>query len=439
MTIEATQPRSVAFRLLRRVEDDRAWLDRVAAADGSLKRLDRRDRALADSLAATTLKRQITLDHMIELLAGRPPGSIQSPVRTALRMGLAQVLFMDGIADHAAVSQTVALLDSRGERGFVNANLRRAVRERDELIAQLSDFSPEQASLAHGMPLWIVESWWDRFGAAGARRLLAAQNVQGETAFRLNRLDPRADQVIDALNEVGAEVNKAPWPDDAFTVTGPLDREDPLLSSAMVVQARGAQLACSMLAPPEGARVLELCAAPGGKTLALAEAVGAAGSVTAVERDPRRASLLERRISSVGAAGRVEVLTGDAAKVDAGTYDWVIVDPPCSALGILRSRPDRRHHASEESLPDLVRVQSRIIDRAVRSLNRGGILVWCTCTTTKMENEEVLSRLLEAGEVEPVASPFAQPQGTIGLKGIGGLLVEPDPGDGFIVARLRRA
>ena len=433
-----TPPRAAAFRLLTRVEDDGAWLDRVVAADRGVASMDRRDRALTDALTATTLQRQITLDHFIEALTDRTADSIQVSVRVALRLGLAQVLYMDGMADHAAVSQTVDLNSHKGERGFLNAVLRRATRERDALLGGLSDASPIEASIAHGMPLWIVESWWERFGPAMARVLLAAQNTPGETALRVNGLLSDGSRGLDALRAAGVNVETAPWPKGALLATGPLDIGDRALRENVVVQARGAQLATTILPLAEGASVVELCAAPGGKTLALAEAVGPSGRVTAIERDPRRAQQLSARLDALGASKRVDVVVADAREYDAGQHDFALVDPPCSALGILRSRPDRRHHARREAIAGLCELQKGILRNACRMLGEGGLLTWCTCTTTLEENEAILRPLINANVLEPVGLDIDGLDGVVDLADIGGGLVVPDPGDGFVVAALKR-
>ncbi|MCX6390626.1 MAG: hypothetical protein NT122_08380 [Solirubrobacterales bacterium] len=439
MSESASTPREVAFRVVSRVDADGAWANLVIERDKGAAELDRRDRAFVTALIAVTLQRQITLDHLIEKLADRPAASLQLEVRTALRLGMAQVLFMDGVADHAAVSESVDLVEGRGQRGFVNAILRRAVRERAALLKSLRDKTPEQAAITHGMPLWIVDRWWAQFGPERAREILAPQNEVGETALRPNRLLVDSAEARRLLEAAGVGLTEAEWPAGALLATGPLDRTDSNLLRAVVVQARGAQLAASLTDLNGGEQVLELCAAPGGKTLALAEAVGQNGSVVAVEAHAGRAKRLAERLKLMGAADRVTVRHGDAREADGTLYDAVLVDPPCSALGILRSRPDRRHHARAEELKSLVRMQREIAATAVASLRPGGTFIWCTCTTTVEENESILRPLVEAGLLEQHGTPMPEEFEAMKLPALdGGLMIPPLRGDGFVIARLQR-
>lgn len=435
----STPARRVAWRVLLRVGADGAWSDRVLDTEADRESLSGRERAFATALVAGSVQRRITLDHFIARLAGRPAAKIDAESLAALQLGLQQVLFMDGVADHAAVSETVSLLTGRGARSFVNANLRRAVRERDALLGALTDQGPADAALRHGMPEWITTLWWEQFGAGDARRLVAAQNAPGETAARPNRLLVTGPEASALLRGRGCQVETAAWPDGTLLVKGPLDRTDPSLGRAVVVQARGARLAADVLGLSGGERVLELCAAPGGKTLALAEAVGPDGSIVAVEANAGRAQRLSERLASAGAARRVEVRQADGRDVSGGAFDAVLVDPPCSGLGILRSRPDRRHHASAEGIDRLVAIQRSLARAAVRSLREGGILVWCTCTTTDAENGAILRPLVEQGLLEPVPWEIEPPDGARPVAGLpGAFTILPDPGDGFVICRLRR-
>ena len=314
-------------------------------------------------------------------------------MRDALRLGCLQLLFLDGVAPHAAVDQSVELVKSaagsaaRGA-GLVNAVLRRAAREGSGLIASLDDTTPRGAALRHSVPDWLATMWWDTLGAADARALLARINEPAEASLRVNTLVATPAEVLAQLTARGVPVRPAAGAldgdrqtigesspahagaaaadaslpeglllDGAFAVTA-----DPLWASgALVAQSRAAMHAARLLAPAPGMRVLDLCAAPGGKATHLAALIEGSGEIVAVERHPGRARALRETCTRLHAASvRVEV--GDAAVPrEDGPFDAVLVDPPCSGLGTLQGRPDLRWRMRKNTLPALAALQQRIL------------------------------------------------------------------------------
>ena len=408
----ATPARAVAFDVLRRVFEDGAWADRAlqSAAAG----LDARERALATQLAYGAVQRAGTLDHVAARLTKRPVAKLDPPVRAALRLGLYQLLYLDGIPDHAAVDSSVALAkrDAPRAAGLVNAVLRRATRE--ELA--FDDATPEGAALAHSVPPWLAERWFAELGAEEARALLAAVNEPAEAALRANALVTTRDALL-------AEVpgHAAPADPDAIVLDAPFDAHGhPLFrAGAYQPQSRASQRVARAVDPQPGERVLDLCAAPGGKTTHLAALMGQ-GEVVAVEHDPRRADGLKRTVKRLRADAIVRVETGDATEAS-GRYDRVLVDPPCSGLGTLQSRPDRRWHASPDAPLEL---QARILDAAARCAERR--IVYSTCTIARAENE---------GQVEA----FLDRHPGFALSDTHVTLPHRDRTDGFFIATLERA
>ena len=193
--------RRAAYTVLRRVFEDDAWADRALRGEAERLGLDARDLALATRLAYGAVQRKATLDHVIETLAGRPLDRLDPPVVAALRLGIFQLVFLDRVPDHAAVSEAVELAkrDSRGGAGLVNAVLRRATREAEALVGALPDDTPAQAALRHSHPEWIARLWWDAFGPDTARRLMAADNEPAEAALRANTLRISAADLAERL------------------------------------------------------------------------------------------------------------------------------------------------------------------------------------------------------------------------------------------------
>ena len=297
--------RQVAHVVLRRVLEQGAYADR--ALEGEARGLDRRERAFAQQLVYGTVQRRGTLDHVVAALVERPP---PAPARAALHLGLYQLLFLGGVPDHAAVSESVELV--RGERaaGMVNAVLRRVAREGFELPA---DDTVEGAAIRHSHPEWVVRLWWDWIGPDETRALLAADNRPAEFAVRVNTLVSTPEEIA--------------LPDGPFDAAGHPD----FRRGAFVVQSSASQLVSTLVEPQPGERILDLCAAPGNKTTHLAALMGDRGKVVAYERHPGRAEALRRTYERMRATC-VEVVCADAAEAD-GSFDRVLLSgQPLDAL-----------------------------------------------------------------------------------------------------------
>lgn len=329
----ASPARRAAFAVVRRVLERGAWADRVL--DAETRGLEHRERALAQQLAFGAVQRRGTLDHVIDAHVEREPPAV---ARAALHLGLYQLLFLDRVPAHAAVSESVELLRGHRAAGMVNAVLRRVARDGFELPG---DETPEGAALRHSHPLWIVRLWWDWLGADEARALLAAGNRPPERASRI-----------------------AP-------------------NGASVAQSSASQLVGTLVDPQPGERVLDLCAAPGNKTTQLAALMGDRGEVVAFERHAGRAAELERRCAQLG-AGIVRVVCADAATAS-GTFDRVLLDPPCSGLGTLARHPDLRWRMTPDRVEQLVAEQGRLLEAARRCVRPGGRLVYSVCTLNPAE------------------------------------------------------
>ena len=219
-----SEARAVAFSVVRRVFADGAYADRALPAEADRAGLDARDRALATRLAYGTVQRKGTLDHLLARLAERPVARLDPPVLAAARLGLYQLLYLDGVPDRAAVAESVDLAKGaagRGAAGLVNAVLRRAAREgRDALLGPLHDRDPAGAALLHSVPLWLAEQWWAELGPEPARALLAAANEPAEHALRANTLVSDRDAVAAAL---GVPSRTDPVVPEALVLEGPFD------------------------------------------------------------------------------------------------------------------------------------------------------------------------------------------------------------------------
>ncbi len=337
--------RRAAYTVVVRTLQSGAFADRAlhAAAQG----LEPRDRALAKRLAFGTVQRRGTLDWICERSA---KGKKLDPgVRAALHLGLEQLLFLDGIAAHAAIDESVELAKPSPGHKLVNAVLRRVQREGVELPP---DDTPGGAAIRHAHPQWLTELWWGWLGPDRTRALLAADNEPAELALRVN---PLAGDV------------------DLTGIPGTRD-------GAITPQSRAAQRVGRFADPQPGERVLDLCAAPGGKTTHLAALMGGEGEVVAVERHAGRAEALERTCARMH-AGSVRVVTADAREFrDPERFDRILLDPPCSGLGTLQAHPDLRWRVRPADLEALAVEQDALLEAARANLRPGGALVYAVCT-----------------------------------------------------------
>src|SRR3954447_17345831 len=364
--------RRCAYAVLRRVFEDGAWADRALRGEAERLRLDPRDLALATRLAYGAVQRRATLDDVIAVLAGRGVERLDPPVLAALRLGVFQLAYLDRIPAHAAVGEAVQLAKahSRGGAGLVNAALGRPAREARGVIDALPDDTPEAAALRHSHPVWVARLWWEVFGAPEARALMAADNEPAEPVLRANTLRTSAGALAARLPVASRPAPRLPEAlvlEAAFDAHGAPEWREGLF----MPQSRAAMAVSRLLAPRAGERVLDLCAAPGGKTTHLAALMEDRGELVAVERHPGRAQALERTAARMGATC-VQVRVADAAAPAGGTYDRVLVDPPCSDLGTLASRPDARWRKTADQPERLPRTQGGVPLGATRAATRRG-------------------------------------------------------------------
>jgi 16S rRNA (cytosine967-C5)-methyltransferase len=359
--------RQAAYQVVLRVFEDDAYADRVLRS--VVSGLDARDRALAQRLAFGTVQQVRTLDYAIERLGKRPVRKLDPPVRAALRLGAYQLGYTD-VATHAAVNETVELVRrARLERAvaFTNAVMRRLSEGIEQLLACQTDDTPKAAALKHSYPDWVAELWWEELGAEDAVALMRAQNEPPERVVRRNF---RKEGTIEGT------------PDPDLPSAWHVDRvdEDAFERGLIWPQSRGSQLAGVAVGARAGERTLDLCAAPGGKATQLE------GEVVAVELHPGRARELEENCRRLG-ADNVTVVNADATQLPAELtgFDHVLVDAPCSGLGVLAGRPDLRWRA--EPLPEL---QLALLRVAAERVKPGGTILYSVCTINADENEAVV-------------------------------------------------
>ncbi|MCF3934158.1 MFS transporter [Acuticoccus sp. M5D2P5] len=421
--VSGVEPRRAACEIVTRVCEAHQPL--AAVLDGEDSGLEPRDAALARAIARITVRRRGDIDWCLANLMDKALPKRAEAVRSILRISAAQLLFMRQ-ADHAAVNVAVALLKgdaaTGGFAGLANAVLRRLIRERDLLLARL----PVEANT----PGWLWERWVATYGEANAAAIAA-----------IHREEPGLDLAFAAPSPLPEGAERLPT-GGARLPAGAVTEIEGYAAGSWWVQDVAAQLPATLLGDVAGRHILDLCAAPGGKTMQLA-ASGA--RVTAVEIDAGRAARLRENLARTRLADRVDVVVGDALQAE-GTYDGVLLDAPCSATGTMRRQPDVAWAKTKADITALSRVQKDLLRHAAARLAPGGSLVYATCSIEPEEGEAQLrfvAKFLPELTLEPItdgpAAAFATEEGAMrtlphmALEGtdLRGL-------DGFFAARFRR-
>ena len=371
-------------------------------------------------------------------------GRVHSSVRGILRLALTEMFFMD-TPDHAVCNEAAAVTAQIGKpqlKGFVNGVLRAIARDRAaEKLPPLPEDPVKRLEITGGYPAFMVEEYVRKYGVSFTEAMLLAR-VKGTS---LRAVPPfTADMLAEHLAELGVEFRRSALVPDALVAEGvkALAEDELFRAGRFTVQSESAMLACRCLAPRKGMRVLDSCAAPGGKTAYLFDLMAREGAVTAWDIHPHRVELIKNTLSRLGIKG-VECAVKDASQSDPAldnSFDAILCDVPCSGLGG-GSKPEARYKRTEESIAGLAELQLRILTACSGYLKPGGALVYSTCTVSERENEHVIERFLAENEGFELASIAKLLPESLRERGMGGMLhlyPNTDGTEGFFIARLER-
>jgi 16S rRNA (cytosine967-C5)-methyltransferase len=413
--------RTAAFHALRAVENGSSDLP-SALARSRHQLQDERDRALAAEIVTGALRWQRSLDHLIAHFAKRPIQRLDAEVVTILRLSLYQLLHLTRVPASAVVDDAVDL--TRAARkpsatGFVNAVLRSTIRQKHRLPLppRPDDTSDHDGALAylgitHSHPAWLVQRWLERYGFDAAERWVRFDNEAPRLTLRVNRLKVTRDEAQRLLADEGIETELTETaPDGLVVIEGNPLRRTP--DGLFFVQDEASQLVAIAAAARPGERVLDLCAAPGGKTTAMAADMNDQGLLIATDVRPRRMRLLQETVRLSGARHAHVIQVPGRGELPFGeVFDCVLVDAPCSGLGTIRRDPDIRWRRHEADVRRFAQDQMDLLMRAAATVRPHGRLVYSTCSSEPEENEEVVDRFLAHDrqfELAPLADPRLQP------------------------------
>jgi 16S rRNA (cytosine967-C5)-methyltransferase len=395
-------PREIALEILFHVDTRKAFADLQLNQALGRADLDPRDAALVTELVNGTVRWRGRLDWILGEHVKSGLDTLNPWVRNALRMGLYQILFLDRVPPHAAVDESVKLAKKHGNpgvAGLVNAVLRRLLRDgpagRDPETVLKDPVLALAVATSH--PEWLVARWVRRYGTEEARRLLDANNRTPALGLRVNPLRTDRETLRRALEGAGVPAEATKFSRDTLRVDGRLTlRGLPEFERGhFFIQDESETLVVELLDPRAGETVLDLCAAPGGKACHIQERRKNQGTVTAVEVSDSRAVRIAENVKRLGLTG-VSVMVADGRTIEPDTpFDRVLVDAPCSGLGVLARRADARWRKTEASMRGLLPLQTELLNAGARLVKPGGVLVYSVCSNEPEEGPRHIQRLLE--------------------------------------------
>ncbi len=391
-------PRGAAWTVLDRVEHEGAFADRALEGD-PVRPLAVRDRQFVRELVLGTLRWRDRFDRIVQAYYSKPFDTLDPALLTVLRMGLCQLIAMDGVPAFAAVNESVELaraLRGAGGGNLVNAILRRFQREGEP---PLPDDPAARIAAEWSHPQWLVERWAARWGTETVEAMCRAGAEKHPVFIRLNPRKADSQGLAAALRAEGFDPEPVPFRFGYLAVrkASGLFASNTFAAGWFMVQDPAAGMAVELLDPQPNEDVLDLCAAPGGKTTQIAERMGDTGRVTAVDTHKGRLGLVREAADRLELAS-VSCVTGDARTFGdepTGGWDRVLLDAPCTGTGVLAKRPDMKWRLTPEDIPRMAAIQAELLDHAADLVRPGGVLVYSTCTMEPEENEDIVRAFLD--------------------------------------------
>ena len=436
--------RDAALDVIARVVERGGFLD--LAIDRKLRRakLSDRGRRFMAQLAYGTVRHQRLADHILQPLLHQPLDQLPPPIQHILRMGVFQALFCNSVTFPAMVHTSVDLAKKRGHQGtanLVNAVLKRVPQTlEDAPLPDPEGDRVEYLSIRYSMPPWLVQLWIDEHGAKVAARICAAFERERPQTIRVNTLMLPVESLEKRLEKAGSVIHKVNHIPEALRyVDGPTPHKLKLFSSGhYYVQDDASMLPPHALGPRPGERVLDMCAAPGGKTTHLAALAKGKAFIAACDLQPRKLGLIRENIERLQAPGiHLCAANGTAPPFADGAFSKVLLDAPCSGLGTVRHHPDLKERLKPSDITELAALQRDLLRCALRLCENGGVVVYSVCTFTRAETEGVIDPILEETGAQLEDGPPWQDRWKIAT-GRYRILPEPEGPDGYFWTRLRK-
>ncbi len=445
-----TNARETALLILKEVEEKEAYLNLVLNRVLARQSFSPPERSLLTELVSGVIQRLQTLDWVISLYATRSLQKFTPWIRNILRMGAYQLLYLERIPESAAVDEAVKLAHRYGHQGvagLVNAVLRKISQEKDKLPWPSRAGEPARfLSLYHAYPHWMVQRWIDNLGLEAAEAHCSAGNRRPPLTIRTNTLRLSRDELQKVLLEEGTKSRECRYAPAGLhiSLTSRLAELESFQKGLFQVQGESSMLVATLLNPQPGELVLDLCSAPGGKTAHLAALMKNQGRIIAADLYPHRLKLVRAACARQGIQ-IVETENTDARSLPLqwqGLFQRVLLDVPCSGLGVIRRKGDLKWRRRPEDIASLAQLQQQLLRTAFQALRPGGVLLYSACTTEPEETTEIVNEFLAEGPpARPVPLyPFLPPELAADEKTKGQLFLWPAQHDldGFFLARIRK-
>lgn len=401
--------RQIALNVLLKIFRNNAYSNLALDSEFKKSALDSKEKAFASALVYGTVERLITLDYNLEKHLSKPLGKLKPQVHAIMRLGAYQILFMNSVPVSAAVNESVKLSKNNGcafASGLINAVLRRVAS--DGILLPDETQTIDFLSVKFSCPEWLVQKWISEYGKEKTESILTYSLKENRITIRVNTLKTSTDELIGILSNKGIVCEKCKV-DNALLLSGlscSVEELEEFKNGLFHVQGMPSQLCAKAVGAKEGDVVFDLCAAPGGKTFTVAEAMNNCGTVKAFDIYESRVNLINDGAKRLGIS-IVASSVGDASKFDEklGQADCVLCDVPCSGLGIISKKPEIKFKKKDE-LSDLPEIQYQILCNGAKYVKNGGRLVYSTCTLNRAENESVCSRFLQNHPEFSLRKPF---------------------------------
>jgi len=392
--------REIALEILYEIEMKDALANETIELFCKNYHLSNLDRRFVSELVNGTTKMRRRLDYVLSFFLEKEINDLTPWIRNILRLGVYQIDFLDRVPESAAVNESVNLAKKFGHRGtvaLVNAVLRSYLRDKSRVsFPSWEENKVENIALFYSFPSFLVESWLNTFGEEETIKLCQVFNERPKLCFRMNSLKVESHSLEEKLNKSKTKFKSGRFLENFYYIESRVDMDHftPLQEGLVYPQDESAGFPVTLLDPQPGETILDLCAAPGGKTTFIAELLGNRGRVLAVDKNWEKIKLLRENCRRLG-IDSVSYFCGDATNFQVRPVDRVLVDAPCSGLGVLGRNPDARWRKQKEDWLRLQKLQLEILFNAASLVKKGGVLVYSTCTLTREENDLVIEKFLE--------------------------------------------
>ena len=392
--------REIAYKALLDIEKNKNYSNMAINKHFKDVKISNQDRGLATEIIYGVIENKYYIDYMIDKLSKVKTNKMEIYVKTLLRMGIYQIMFLNSISDYAAVNETVNLAKKKNSKvsGFINGILRNVIRQKEEIGKVKTKDDVDYLSIKYSYDKWMIRNWMIHFGKEFTEELLEANNERPNIYLRTNTLKITRDELIKKLEKQNIKAEKVNVVEEAIKVEHLKDIENNSLykEGLFTVQDVSSMLVGKVMNPKENSLVLDVCSAPGGKTTHMATLMNNTGQVVSRDIYDHKLKLIKAASKRLGLTN-VDVEEFDGMKLDRESiakFDYVLADVPCSGLGIIRRKPEIKYKEKEE-FRQLPPIQKKILENASKYVKVGGTLIYSTCTIQDSENIDVVNEFLQ--------------------------------------------